>query len=124
MTSSRMAKKTYIYIFSSEHIKLWYFPQTPNSFHVITFISSPIIDNYSKFESRLDNNTEWVLQVEPGSGRGEAVEGITHQLVNIGGEPQMLQVLSIKDSAALTKALAQHNSSSIKIEEAPTITSD
>lgn len=84
----------------------------------------PFIDNYSKFESRLYNNTEWVLQVEPGSGRGEGVEGITHQLVNIGGEPQMLQVLSIKDSAALTKALAQHNNSSIKIEEPPTITSD
>ncbi|XP_054277991.1 DNA-binding protein P3A2-like isoform X2 [Macrosteles quadrilineatus] len=37
-----------------------------------------------------------VPKVEPGS-EGEGVETITHQLVNIAGEPQMLQVLSLKE---------------------------
>lgn len=55
------------------------------------------------------------LQVEPGTGGT--------QLVNIGGEPQMLQVLSLKDSAALSKVMVQ-GGSGIKPEEAPTITGD
>lgn len=77
-----------------------------------------------------------VPKVEPGStGTGGEVETIaTHQLVAMGagagGEPQVLQVLSLKDTAALTKALAQQNSAanavteSVKVEEAATITGD
>lgn len=75
-----------------------------------------------------------VPKVEPGSaGSGGEVEAIaTHQLVmggGAGGEPQVLQVLSLKDTAALTKALAaQQNSqaanSEVKVEEAATITGD
>nr|BAN21110.1 DNA-binding protein Ewg, putative [Riptortus pedestris] len=54
-----------------------------------------------------------VPKVEPGTGQNSDVEtlavGATHQIVmsSNGSEPQVLQVLSIKDAAALTKALAQ-----------------
>lgn len=79
--------------------------------------------------------TVHVPKVEPGStGAGGEVETIaTHQLVAMGsgagGEPQVLQVLSLKDTAALTKALAQQSANSVvnefvKVEEAATITGD
>lgn len=72
-----------------------------------------------------------VPKVEPGSTGGEVETIATHQLVAMGagagGEPQVLQVLSLKDTAALTKALAQQSSAateSVKVEEAATITGD
>jgi hypothetical protein len=55
--------------------------------------------------------------VEPGTGG-------TQQLVNISGEPQMLQVLSLKETAALSKVLAAQGGADVKPEEAPTITGD
>ncbi|XP_046661071.1 LOW QUALITY PROTEIN: DNA-binding protein P3A2-like [Homalodisca vitripennis] len=65
-----------------------------------------------------------VPKVEPGTGGQDGVETITHQLVNIAGEPQVLQVLSLKDTAALTKALAAQGGADVKAEEPQTITSD
>uniref|UniRef100_A0A1B6FHF5 Nuclear respiratory factor 1 NLS/DNA-binding dimerisation domain-containing protein n=1 Tax=Cuerna arida TaxID=1464854 RepID=A0A1B6FHF5_9HEMI len=65
-----------------------------------------------------------VPKVEPGTGGQDGVETITHQLVNIAGEPQVLQVLSLKDTAALTKALAAQSGVDVKAEEPQTITSD
>lgn len=59
-----------------------------------------------------------VPKVEPGSGQGNDVETLaTHQIVmsTNGSEPQVLQVLSLKDAAALTKALSQP--SDMKTEE-------
>ncbi|KAG8336332.1 hypothetical protein J6590_047525 [Homalodisca vitripennis] len=70
-------------------------------------------------------NFVWVRgHVEPGTGGQDGVETITHQLVNIAGEPQVLQVLSLKDTAALTKALAAQGGADVKAEEPQTITSD
>lgn len=63
-------------------------------------------------------------QVEPGTGEQDGVETITHQLVNIAGEPQMLQVLSLKDSAALTKAMNQQAGHEGKVSDTVTITGD
>ncbi|KAG8329986.1 GTPase regulator Nrf1 [Homalodisca vitripennis] len=60
-----------------------------------------------------------VPKVEPTSGEQDGVETITHQLVNIAGEPQMLQVLSLKDSAALSKAIVTSDN-----KDSPTITGD
>ncbi|XP_075216721.1 DNA-binding protein Ewg isoform X2 [Lycorma delicatula] len=72
-----------------------------------------------------------VPKVEPGSGgEVEAITvGTTHQLVAMGssasGEPQVLQVLSLKDATALTKALSVSSSGNeVKSEDAPTITAD
>uniref|UniRef100_A0A1B6D9S5 Nuclear respiratory factor 1 NLS/DNA-binding dimerisation domain-containing protein n=1 Tax=Clastoptera arizonana TaxID=38151 RepID=A0A1B6D9S5_9HEMI len=70
-----------------------------------------------------------VPKIEPGSGSGSGdVETIaTHQLVTMGGaggEPQVLQVLSLKDTAALTKALSQQQIAEVKSEENATITGD
>ena len=51
-----------------------------------------------------------VPKVEPGTGQGNDVETLTtHQIVTMsnGSEPQVLQVLSLKDAAALSKALSQ-----------------
>ncbi|XP_014247206.1 DNA-binding protein Ewg [Cimex lectularius] len=68
-----------------------------------------------------------VPKVEPGStnqsGEVEALTVGAHQIVAMstnGSEPQVLQVLSLKDAAALTKALSQQPTE-IKSEE-PTIT--
>lgn len=63
--------------------------------------------------------------MEPGSGEQD-VETITHQIVNIGGEPQMLQVLSLKDSPALSKVIAAQQAGSDGKSQAdpPTITGD
>ncbi|KAL1110493.1 hypothetical protein AAG570_008021 [Ranatra chinensis] len=68
-----------------------------------------------------------VPKVEPGSagGQGSDVEtlavGATHQLVAMstnGSEPQVLQVLSLKDAAALTKALTGSQQPEMKTEDA------
>lgn len=65
------------------------------------------------------------MQVEPGGGDQDEVETITHQIVNIAGEPQMLQVLSLKDSPALSKVIgAPQSGMDVKPQEAPTITGD
>lgn len=77
-----------------------------------------------------------VPKIEPGTGNSSngnnEVETITvtpHQLVtmNNNGEPQVLQVLSLKDATALSKALSTgvvtstHDTSN---DESQTITSD
>lgn len=70
-----------------------------------------------------------VPKTEPGGetseGEVETIVGTTHQIVTMstnGNEPQVLQVLSLKDAAALTKALSAQQDAEIKPEE--TITGD
>ncbi|XP_054279315.1 DNA-binding protein Ewg-like isoform X3 [Macrosteles quadrilineatus] len=81
-----------------------------------------VVANFQHIQTNSDGTMQVVTpimhvpKVEPGTGG-------TQQLVNIGGEPQMLQVLSLKESAALSKVLAQ-SGGNIKPEEAPTITGD
>lgn len=51
-----------------------------------------------------------VPKVEPGTGSGNDVESLSaHQIVTMtnGNEPQVLQVLSLKEAAALSKVLSQ-----------------
>lgn len=49
----------------------------------------------------------------PSNGRNEGV-----QIMNINGEPQVVHVMSLKDSTAFTKALASHHATvAIKSEE-------
>lgn len=51
-----------------------------------------------------------VPKVEPGTGSGNDIEPLSaHQIVTMtnGNEPQVLQVLSLKEAAALSKVLSQ-----------------